>query len=61
VDHSSPTRPAIASGVSSIATGGYHSCAVTGGDTYCWGANPFGQLGTGLTTGSLRPLIVADL
>jgi alpha-tubulin suppressor-like RCC1 family protein len=43
------TTPVAVNGLSnvvSIATGGDHSCAVVqGGQTFCWGANGFGQLG----------------
>ena len=31
----------------SLALGSAHSCAIVGGQTYCWGADDFGQLGTG--------------
>jgi hypothetical protein len=34
--------------LSSITTGGWHACGITtGGETYCWGENTYGQLGTG--------------
>ena len=37
----------------SVATGGSHSCALTGtGELYCWGANGRGQVGDGATRGS---------
>jgi alpha-tubulin suppressor-like RCC1 family protein len=37
-----------------------HTCGViTSGAAYCWGANPFGQLGTGSTTPSTVPVAVA--
>jgi alpha-tubulin suppressor-like RCC1 family protein len=43
------TTPVAVSGLTnviSLATGGDHSCAVVqGGQTFCWGANSFGQLG----------------
>ena len=36
-----------------------HSCAtLTNGETYCWGANGFGQLGDGTTTERLTPVEV---
>jgi alpha-tubulin suppressor-like RCC1 family protein len=32
-----------------LAVGGNHACAITGaGDTYCWGGNDAGQIGTGV-------------
>jgi alpha-tubulin suppressor-like RCC1 family protein len=36
--------PAL-TGVTAIAGGGYHTCAVVGGAAMCWGLNEFGQLG----------------
>ncbi len=45
----------------SIFAGGYHTCAITtGGKAYCWGENSNGQLGTGNTSGSLVPVLVAN-
>jgi hypothetical protein len=37
----------ISSGVTAVAAGGRHSCAVVGGSVLCWGANESGQLGDG--------------
>jgi alpha-tubulin suppressor-like RCC1 family protein len=34
-------------GVTSLATGAYHTCAVSGGNVYCWGQDDRGQLGDG--------------
>jgi alpha-tubulin suppressor-like RCC1 family protein len=34
-------------GVTSIAAGGYHACAVISGNVKCWGSNAFGELGDG--------------
>jgi hypothetical protein len=45
-----PTAPAAAQGEQPgvVATGGAHSCAITGaGDLYCWGDDKYGQLGDG--------------
>lgn len=50
------------SSASTIAGGGYHSCAITStGATECWGLNTEGELGNGTTTSSLIPLSVSGL
>jgi alpha-tubulin suppressor-like RCC1 family protein len=57
--------------VQSVACGGNpnlafpagHTCVISGGDAYCWGANGAGQLGTGgtgLQTPTPQPVIVLD-
>ncbi len=38
---------ALSGTVTSIASGGYHSCAITSVGAYCWGNNSNGQLGAG--------------
>jgi alpha-tubulin suppressor-like RCC1 family protein len=40
----------LTSGVTSLAAGDSHNCAVVGGGVRCWGDNSFGQLGTGSTS-----------
>jgi len=52
----------LSSGVSAIATGEVHSCALmmTGG-VKCWGGNENGELGDGSTTNSPRPVAVDGL
>ena len=52
----SPEEPSLAT----IATGGSHACALTEeGDTYCWGDNAAGQLGTGDNEPSLTPVEIS--
>ena len=39
----------------SVATGFMHSCALSGGDAYCWGHGWFGELGSGTQNSANRP------
>ncbi len=48
-------------GVTAIAVGSRHSCALTGDTVKCWGANSWGQLGTGFPDGELTPADVVGL
>jgi len=50
----------ISSGVTVVAAGGRHSCAVVGGTVLCWGANESGQLGDGATTASSTPVATSS-
>ncbi len=46
----------LGSGVAAIATGSYHSCALTSaGATRCWGLNVYGQLGSPVNSGIVTP------
>ena len=49
---------AAAQGTSSIAAGGYQSCAIESGAAWCWGDNSFGELGDGNAAGSTVPVAV---
>ncbi len=51
----------LGSGVTAIAAGGMHTCAVANSVAKCWGANLYGQLGVGAFADYLTPAIVSGL
>lgn len=54
-----PVVVELASTATAVAVGEGHSCAIAGGETWCWGANGLDQLGDGSGITSLDPLLVA--
>jgi alpha-tubulin suppressor-like RCC1 family protein len=57
----SNTPVPITSGVSSVALGGAHTCAVkTDGSLWCWGDNEYGQLGDGTNIDSDTPVRITS-
>lgn len=51
----------LGSGVSAIAIGTVHGCALRTGTVWCWGDGSYGQLGDGASVGSALPLAVGGL
>jgi len=45
-------------GVSALAVGNGHACAIASGSLYCWGWNSWAQLGDGTTTSRTTPVLV---
>jgi len=55
------TVRSLAGEVTALASGGFHTCTLTGGRAFCWGANSFGQLGDGTSQDRLSPVGVQGL
>jgi len=53
--------PGLTSGVTAIAAGTGHICAVVNGGVQCWGANTNGQLGNNSIATSFTPVAVSEL
>ena len=54
--------PSVTQSFIAVSAGSSHTCGVTAaGTAYCWGENPFGQLGDGTTTERLTPAPVAEV
>lgn len=51
----------LSSGVTAIATGGMHTCAVVNGAAKCWGANAYSQVGNGTFNDASTPTDVSGL
>ena len=51
----------LQSGVTALAAGEFHTCAVRTGEVWCWGDNHFGQLGDGTEEDRSQPVRVAGL
>jgi len=45
--------------VTDISAGGSHTCAVAGGQAYCWGVNQYGEVGNGNATQVIVPAAVS--
>ena len=57
------TDPVPLDGVTALAAGEYHTCAIVGatGEVRCWGHNGFGQVGDGTTDDHSLAVLVSDI
>lgn len=55
------TSGVLSGTVDQINAGAFHSCAIQGSATYCWGYNRTGQLGDGSTTQRTAPFAVTPV
>jgi alpha-tubulin suppressor-like RCC1 family protein len=51
----------MSSGVTAVALGDYHTCAIQSGSLKCWGYNGYGQFGNGSTANSAHPVLVSGM
>jgi alpha-tubulin suppressor-like RCC1 family protein len=56
-----PTLVPGLSGVSDIAAGALHTCAIASGQVFCWGYGSQGQLGSGLADSAAAPSLVPGI
>lgn len=49
------------SNVTKVAAGSGHTCAISNDQAYCWGSNPYGQLGDGTATAKKTPVAVQGM
>ena len=60
--HPTPTLiPGLSSGVTEIAAGNSHACAIQNGVVKCWGQNGFGQIGNGGGLTATSPTTVVNI
>ena len=51
----------LGAGITAVAAGALHTCAIVDGAAQCWGHNEYGQLGDGTTENRLSPVHVLGL
>jgi alpha-tubulin suppressor-like RCC1 family protein len=51
----------LTQGVIAVAAGGFHTCAMTNTQVFCWGDNTYGQLGNGTRISSKYPVAVIGI
>jgi alpha-tubulin suppressor-like RCC1 family protein len=61
IDRPAPVAVPISQAITSLAAGGYHTCAADSGGAWCWGQGDSGQLGSGTTIDSSAPVAVLGL
>jgi len=62
-DHVPTPKPVLgmSAGVTAVAMGNFHGCAIANGGAWCWGGNGFGDLGNGSQESSNVPVAVTGL